>query len=540
MVFLENQTSLAIDALPITGGFLLYDSDNNILKFKNNIGTATIISSDINGNVDIPLHNGSSIGLKLGGTLITATANEINILDGVTITSDELNYLDLTIGPGIAEANKSLVLDTNKDINNINILSAQTINTNTLNITNILNNLSEGGLVIKSYSNNNMSGRIIKQEVISDIDLTNYNPTGQIDNYSIEITGYIKPAYSETYTFYITSNNGDRIWINNILLHNKWLNNANDESSISISLIAEQWYPIKIHNHNISGLHRLLIQWYSPTQIKAKIPLNRMAWDNTQYPLSLNKSQIADSLTLFNSITDLANTCEISIDSNGNCFIKPSNNFVGIEVNDSSNNTPLDILRIIRTTSGIASSGIGSGLRFDVENDNGITQHCASINAIFTDTSNTAEDSKLTISLYDNGTYVERAILDNTGQLFVTNLIETSDRRVKENITLVNNYESYKNINKIEIVDYNFINDPIKKKHRGVIAQDLHKIIPTAISIRSNNNIPDLHAVSSKEILGHLLSAFQFLSSKVEYLENENIKLKQKMNDLELHDSIII
>lgn len=44
-----------------------------------------------NNTVDIAQHDGSAEGLKLGGTLVTATAAELNILDGVTATAAEIN-----------------------------------------------------------------------------------------------------------------------------------------------------------------------------------------------------------------------------------------------------------------------------------------------------------------------------------------------------------------------------------------------------------------------------------------------------------------
>ncbi len=52
------------------------------------------LSSDGNITVDISTHDGSAGGLKLGGTLVTSTAAELNILDGVTSTAAELNILD--------------------------------------------------------------------------------------------------------------------------------------------------------------------------------------------------------------------------------------------------------------------------------------------------------------------------------------------------------------------------------------------------------------------------------------------------------------
>lgn len=50
--------------------------------------------STFQNNVDIQDHDGSATGLKLGGTLVTSTAAELNILDGVTATAAEINSLD--------------------------------------------------------------------------------------------------------------------------------------------------------------------------------------------------------------------------------------------------------------------------------------------------------------------------------------------------------------------------------------------------------------------------------------------------------------
>ena len=140
------------------------------------IGTLDSLSS--NGNVNITQHNGSTTGLQLNGTLITATANEINkldgvtattaeintlagitattneinklsgvtastaelnildgvtatyaeinVLDGITATTTELNYVDITT-IGTAEASKALIVDSNKDISGINSLSVTSL-----------------------------------------------------------------------------------------------------------------------------------------------------------------------------------------------------------------------------------------------------------------------------------------------------------------------------------------------------------------------------------------------------------------------------
>ena len=50
--------------------------------------------------------------LLIGGTAVTTTAAELNILDGVTATSTELNYLDIT-PLGTTEASKAVTADAN-------------------------------------------------------------------------------------------------------------------------------------------------------------------------------------------------------------------------------------------------------------------------------------------------------------------------------------------------------------------------------------------------------------------------------------------
>ena len=57
---------------------------------------AFVIEGDSGGNrtVNVVQHDGSSSGLELAGTLVTATAAELNTLDGITASTTELNFLD--------------------------------------------------------------------------------------------------------------------------------------------------------------------------------------------------------------------------------------------------------------------------------------------------------------------------------------------------------------------------------------------------------------------------------------------------------------
>ena len=77
-------------------------ADDLIIGHGSTVGTNPAISIDESQNVTIAdgsidfniASHDTSNGLKLGGTLVTATAAELNIMDGVTATAAEINLID--------------------------------------------------------------------------------------------------------------------------------------------------------------------------------------------------------------------------------------------------------------------------------------------------------------------------------------------------------------------------------------------------------------------------------------------------------------
>ena len=77
-------------------------ADDLVIGVGTALGTTPAIS--INSDRDVTISDGAidfdvashdtSNGLKLGGTLVTATAAELNIMDGVTATAAEINLID--------------------------------------------------------------------------------------------------------------------------------------------------------------------------------------------------------------------------------------------------------------------------------------------------------------------------------------------------------------------------------------------------------------------------------------------------------------
>ena len=74
-------------ALDVNGNEISSASNNNVVINPNGSGTiklnATTTLQDGSHDFDIASHDTSN-GLKLGGTLVTATAAELNYVDGVT------------------------------------------------------------------------------------------------------------------------------------------------------------------------------------------------------------------------------------------------------------------------------------------------------------------------------------------------------------------------------------------------------------------------------------------------------------------------
>ena len=95
-------------------------ADDLVIGLGNTVGTTPAIS--INSDRDVTISDGAidfdiashdtSNGLKLGGTLVTSTAAELNILDGVGSTAAELNYSDLAT-LGTTAASKVFTADAN-------------------------------------------------------------------------------------------------------------------------------------------------------------------------------------------------------------------------------------------------------------------------------------------------------------------------------------------------------------------------------------------------------------------------------------------
>jgi hypothetical protein len=129
----ENKNISGINSLSATNlvastitGTLATGSQTNITQ------VGTLSSLTVSGNVNIQGHNGSTTGLSLNGSLVLVSATELNTLSSVTA--------------GTASSSKALVLNSSRNIVNINSITSNDII--------ISNNFSYKGTLVSASGEN--------------------------------------------------------------------------------------------------------------------------------------------------------------------------------------------------------------------------------------------------------------------------------------------------------------------------------------------------------------------------------------------------
>ncbi|MFF2885827.1 PA14 domain-containing protein [Paenibacillus sp. NPDC057967] len=96
------------------------------------------------------------------------------------------------------------------------------------------------------------------------------------DTFSVRWTGKVKPQYTGNYTFHTSTDDGLRLWVNNQLIIDKWVDQAETEWSGSIYLTAGQKYDIKLEFFDNTEDAIAKLSWSSASQSKQIIPQSRL------------------------------------------------------------------------------------------------------------------------------------------------------------------------------------------------------------------------------------------------------------------------
>jgi hypothetical protein len=94
--------------------------------------------------------------------------------------------------------------------------------------------------------------------------------------YSVRWTGQILPKYSETYFIDFRSDDSAKVWVNGVLLVDRWTTQGATDYVNTINLTANVPYDIQIDYWNSSGVAEAKLYWYSASQPKEIIPQSRL------------------------------------------------------------------------------------------------------------------------------------------------------------------------------------------------------------------------------------------------------------------------
>jgi Chaperone of endosialidase len=105
----------------------------------------------------------------------------------------------------------------------------------------------------------------------------------------------------------------------------------------------------------------------------------------------------------------------------------------------------------------------------------------------------------------------------------------TSDRRLKENFSPT--ARGLDELTKISVTDFNFIADPKKSKIQGLIAQDLYKTYPEAVTVGGDDPVKKPWSIDYGRLTPLLIKSIQDLKSQNDEQEKAFLDLRHDFED---------
>ncbi len=141
------------------------------------------------------------------------------------------------------------------------------------------------GLTGDYYSNmTNGFGNFIGAPTLTRLDpVVNFNwnagapdPSISTIYFMVRWHGQVQPLYSGTYTFYTSSDDGTRLWVNGQLVVSQWQAQAQTTKSGTINLTAGQLYDLVLEYFQVTGPDVCQLFWSSPNELMEIIPTSQL------------------------------------------------------------------------------------------------------------------------------------------------------------------------------------------------------------------------------------------------------------------------
>ncbi|HXU75398.1 MAG TPA: chitobiase/beta-hexosaminidase C-terminal domain-containing protein, partial [Methylomirabilota bacterium] len=139
------------------------------------------------------------------------------------------------------------------------------------------------------------------------------DPLISTDHFTVRWTGTVQPQFNEVYTFYTTTDDGVRLWINNQLIIDHWVDQGSTEwgGSTSNLFLSQQKYNVRMEYYENGGGAAATLSWSSPSTAKNIIPQNQLYPVTNQLPSVVISSPVSgSSFTAAATVTVNANASE--------------------------------------------------------------------------------------------------------------------------------------------------------------------------------------------------------------------------------------
>ena len=170
------------------------------------------------------------------------------------------------------------------------------------------------GLLGEYFDNINLTNRFLfRTDATVDFDWGTGTPANGIgaNTFSVRWTGQIEPLYSETYTFRTTTDDGVRLWVDNQLIIDNWVDQAAAPSTGTIALEAGVLYDIRMEYYENQGLASAQLQWSSPSQNLQVVPQSQLYAAEDPGPV------IGEDLVAQTILTGLSNPTSLDFTPDG-------------------------------------------------------------------------------------------------------------------------------------------------------------------------------------------------------------------------------
>jgi hypothetical protein len=136
-----------------------------------------------------------------------------------------------------------------------------------------------------------------------------------VDNFSVRWEGKIKALYTETYTFYVTHDDGAKLWVNGTLVVDNWTTYASDSGTIAMT--AGTFVDIKVEWKDTGGNAEFRLEWQSTTQTREVVTHRCLYPKTTTRPRYETHPFFSGPTRLDDAVRTILNLCNSTVQEVG-------------------------------------------------------------------------------------------------------------------------------------------------------------------------------------------------------------------------------